>query len=372
MQPGGPSVFTSGEDSPAHRLRALGHHAVPVLIETLTDERFTRTVGYWRNFHYSHYVVRYADAARDILYRITWFDPWHVTYTHAPMFKDDEAAQVQRAYGAWWAEVGVFDAPLRRLMAAPPDALTAAARALPDRDPGRLMSLDTPSRWGEGKVWEALEVGRERAVELSTAVLQHSEHVRLRVAAAWMLHDLGAPGGVEAMVDLWARLDETARLDLARGEHVAAFLAACGDPRAVRALAVGLDERSPRERQLVVHAFADSGLGAVRGLSADGRGITEAWHLTGEAQRLAMDLLVGRLVDLEVDPLRRIGRQDPLADIDPDYDGGQRIADLAVRVLAKRWPHRFRMEDLPALPASRWEELRKEFLALPQQPCAPR
>ena len=43
MQPGSPTVFLNlrdpeNEDTPAHRLEAMGYDAVPQLIEALTDE----------------------------------------------------------------------------------------------------------------------------------------------------------------------------------------------------------------------------------------------------------------------------------------------------------------------------------------------
>ena len=56
--------------SPAGQLVDLGHAAVPQLIEALDDQRFTRSVGYHRNFYFSHRVLRVGECSRIILERI--------------------------------------------------------------------------------------------------------------------------------------------------------------------------------------------------------------------------------------------------------------------------------------------------------------
>ena len=54
-QPGACDIFLDerGEESPAGRLVAIGFPAVPQLIEVIEDKRFTRSVGYHRNFYFS-------------------------------------------------------------------------------------------------------------------------------------------------------------------------------------------------------------------------------------------------------------------------------------------------------------------------------
>ena len=56
--------------SPARQLVDLGHAAVPQLIEALDDQRFTRSVGYHRDFYFSHHVLRVSDCSRIILSQI--------------------------------------------------------------------------------------------------------------------------------------------------------------------------------------------------------------------------------------------------------------------------------------------------------------
>jgi len=51
----------------AMRLKEIGEPAIPALIQLLEDRRPTRSVGYWRNFSPSRTVLRFQDAAIQIL-----------------------------------------------------------------------------------------------------------------------------------------------------------------------------------------------------------------------------------------------------------------------------------------------------------------
>jgi hypothetical protein len=186
---------------------------------------------------------------------------------------------------------------------------------------------------------------------------------RTRANAAWALLDLGDDAGVAAIVALWPSLDDTQRADPEQGGAVVSFLAACGRAEAVAALADHLDERPPAVRELAVLAFDGRGLGAVRGFAADRPdGVDVKWPSAGAALDAAEDLLAARLNDLEQDPLGRIPRQTPICDMVPEYDCGRRIAHLAIRVLAKRWPARYEFPNAPVHKDSVWEERRLAFL----------
>src|SRR4029077_20857770 len=74
MQPGSCDIFDrfggSKKDTAAHKLVKIGYDAVPQLIEHLDDQRFTRSVGFHRNFYFSHHVLRVSDCALEILEEI--------------------------------------------------------------------------------------------------------------------------------------------------------------------------------------------------------------------------------------------------------------------------------------------------------------
>ncbi|MCU0724252.1 MAG: HEAT repeat domain-containing protein [Planctomycetes bacterium] len=369
MQPGSPSIycFDDAEDarSPARALETLGFDAVPALIEALDDERFTRTVGFWRNFCFSHYVVRVGDAAREILEDVTGQRFWHTKYTAGSMIKDGEGKATKEKYRAWWRECTEFREPLRALAAErDPARRVELARAIPDRGPGLIPGGPEDALWGTGRFAAALPgVEPDAAKELLRVLMAESPHPRTRALAAWGLLDLGDRGGVPAMAALWKSLDAGARIDPLRGGAVASFLASCGAPEALAALAGGLDSEPAGVREIVLLAFADGGLGAVRGFAGGPEGgLRERWSLAGEAERTAERIVGGRLRDLEEDPLDRIPHQ-LIAELDRSFDVGRRIADAAIRILGRRWPKIFPYNDSPGISAEEWERLRTTFLA---------
>ena len=72
-QPGACDIFdriAGKKDTPAHKLVKFGYDAVPQLIEHLDDARFTRSVGFHRDFYFSHHVLRVSDCALEILEHI--------------------------------------------------------------------------------------------------------------------------------------------------------------------------------------------------------------------------------------------------------------------------------------------------------------
>ena len=94
-QPGWVDIFMTAdgrEDSPAHRLVTLGDAAAPALIAALGDSRLTRSVGYGRDFVFSHEVVTVGEAALTILQRIAGRE----------FSRDGEPVRARAAVQAWW------------------------------------------------------------------------------------------------------------------------------------------------------------------------------------------------------------------------------------------------------------------------------
>ena len=82
-QPGACDIFTDprdggilgisksrGEGSPASQLVAIGKPALEQLIDSVDDDRFTRSVGFHRNFFFSHRVIRVGECCLTIINRI--------------------------------------------------------------------------------------------------------------------------------------------------------------------------------------------------------------------------------------------------------------------------------------------------------------
>jgi hypothetical protein len=79
--------------------------AVPTLIDSLEDARFTRVLGFHRSWNYSsYYVMRIGDGAREILEDITGKSFWTRLNTSGSMIKDGQAKEVREEYLKWWKE----------------------------------------------------------------------------------------------------------------------------------------------------------------------------------------------------------------------------------------------------------------------------
>lgn len=88
--------------SPAKRLVDIGIAAVPQLIEALADNRFTRSVGYHRDFYFSHQVLSVGDCAKRILSRISADAVWSTRYAENP--NGEETSYADRAK-QWYADI---------------------------------------------------------------------------------------------------------------------------------------------------------------------------------------------------------------------------------------------------------------------------
>ena len=82
-------------DVPKSGLVKLGYAAVAQLIEALADERMTRSVGYGRASHFSHYILRVGDCAYGVLQRIAHRNFYVASTTH--LLKDGSLAETRAA-----------------------------------------------------------------------------------------------------------------------------------------------------------------------------------------------------------------------------------------------------------------------------------
>jgi len=107
-QPGWCDVFSmmfsinKEEKSPAHQLLAIGYPAAPALIEALTDDRFSRSVGFHRSFYFSHTILTIGDCAQQILERLTGQKFHSPDATSANMSNEEKMIAVQKAARKWW------------------------------------------------------------------------------------------------------------------------------------------------------------------------------------------------------------------------------------------------------------------------------
>lgn len=112
-QPGMCSVFLGAKDNAALRLREIGGPAIPRLIGLLHDRRPIRSVGYWRSFVASRTVLRYQDAAVEILQDLIPVEIYSRSTTADYLSTEPDAHReevISRAV-RWWTDNGPLGAP---------------------------------------------------------------------------------------------------------------------------------------------------------------------------------------------------------------------------------------------------------------------
>jgi len=93
-------VFVSSET----RRRLFDSAAVPAPIKALGNENYSRSVGYWRNFRFSHTVLTVGDCALQTLQRIAGEQFYEPHTTSSYMSRDDKVKATREAVEKWWAK----------------------------------------------------------------------------------------------------------------------------------------------------------------------------------------------------------------------------------------------------------------------------
>lgn len=107
-QPGWCDIF-SGEnessESAAAKLVKLGHRAVPALIRGLASEEYSRSIGFWRNFRFSHHVLTVGDCSLQVLEKIAQKQFFRPKTTSSYMSKDEQLEATRSSVEEWWAKI---------------------------------------------------------------------------------------------------------------------------------------------------------------------------------------------------------------------------------------------------------------------------
>lgn len=108
---GGGFISTGGgKDTPADRLIEIGHDAVPQLIETLQDQRFSRAVGYYDKYGRLPYVMTVGECAYQTLEKIAGrsFGYYESRYEH---ISDEKRRAIKERIEDWYAQTQSKTAP---------------------------------------------------------------------------------------------------------------------------------------------------------------------------------------------------------------------------------------------------------------------
>jgi HEAT repeat protein len=329
MQPGYCDIFIhdrhtseGGDKSPAQQLVDIGYDSVPQLIAALDDARFTRSVGFQRNFYFSHFVLQVGDCAEAVLERIAARTFWEPRSSSAAMLKDGQVDIVKRNVQEWWKEFrqkgekqmliegvrsGDFESPRQaeRLVKKYPESAVPAIRQ------GVKNAKDD---WICG---DLVRIVTQLKDESSTAFLQeqlHGTYLLSRVAAARGLFDRGHEEVVTALIGEW-KFSSLGRAQ----EDLINFLLWCGKPEAVKALAKDLQKRPIDDTQQVIEAISSPGWG---------------WEKYQKSLPAAVQQAIDELLIGELDDFRKCKFTGTWAS--KNYSDPC-LCDMSAQVLADRW-----------------------------------
>ncbi|HYT92499.1 MAG TPA: hypothetical protein VEL76_27535 [Gemmataceae bacterium] len=361
MQPGACDIFdriAGKEDTPAHKLVKFGYDAVPQLIEHLDDDRFTRSIGFHRNFYFSHHVLRVSDCALVILERIASRTFWRATSTFSYMSMDQKNAETKKAVQQWYEELKqkgekqlLIEAVARGNRDSYDQATRLVERYPKDALPALLAGVKAAKdRWTRDLLVATIaELQQDAVLPFLFRELKEGPSAYGRLLAARSLHKRGRPEGLKAMIAEWQGkwvrpkpAPGTTENEIEGPEgnlvSIAHFLAGCGDVEAIAALAKDLRQRPVPIRMAVVSCFGTAGnmhMAGAGGMLTFGEGKTA--ELPREVRATIEKLLVAELDDT-AEQIGVSGNWNGKSFTDP------RICDVAANVLSDLKPKKYRFD----------------------------
>jgi len=329
FQPGQCDIFArdwdapeGGEKSPAHQLVDIGYDAVPQLIAVLEDTHFSRSVGYHRNFHFSHFVLRVGDCAEAILSKIAGRRFWVPQSSAAAMLKDGQVDIVRAKVQQWQEEYrqkGEKQMLIEGVRSGDYHVLDQAERLVKKYPQSALDPIRQALRHSEHD-WDSqrlVEIAAELKDEAATAFLReqlHGTYLLTRVAAARGLLDRSQEDAISAMIGEWKFSSSGMAQDA-----LINFLLWCGKPEAVKTLAKDLQKRPINETQHVIEAITSPGWG---------------WENYQKSLPAAVQQAIDELLVAEFDDFRKCNFTGTWER--RDYHDPY-LCDMSAQVLADRW-----------------------------------
>ena len=274
-QPGACDIFLDerGEESPAAKLVTLGFPAVPQLIEVLEDQGFTRSVGYHRNFYFSHHVLRVGDCAERILCRIAGRNFYQRTYTNGAMAKDGQATSIKKQIEAWWKEVktkGEEQVLIEAVMTGD-DNSSNQAQVLVKKYPDSAVEAIRKGLAKSTREWTSKRLiavlaqhGSDKAEELIRQQLLNGKKLPIRITAAQALMRTGRSQlAIERMLHEWKNYSPDATRDYSFDDpegQIAVFLLHAGSSQAVKSVTERFPELLARTKFEVINSLSDADL----------------------------------------------------------------------------------------------------------------
>ncbi|WP_395743060.1 hypothetical protein [Prosthecobacter sp.] len=308
-QPGWCDVFSMEEKgtTPAHQLLAIGYPAAPALIEALTDDRFSRSVGFHRNFHFSHTILTVGDCAQQILSRMSGQNFYSPASTSGYMSNEDKMLEVQKAARKWWDD---YQKKGKKQMLV--DSIAAGrtspgplVQQLKEEAPEAVADAvlrgtkKADSEWLHRQFIQQLGLLKSPAATemLLELMVKKGAETGVRLDAAEQLFNQDHPKALPAILREWSLFSTTAPYDPTNGfDQMADLLIASGDSQAMSRLVDHWDDRPVSERFKIVEKLGES-LGSP--VSEHGFSNPKRRPVSPEARDTAVALLAHALEDHE-------------------------------------------------------------------------
>ncbi|MFT3883683.1 MAG: hypothetical protein QM703_29045 [Gemmatales bacterium] len=373
-QPGSCDIFSQdrmGEKnapkSPALQLVELGYDAVPLLIEAIEDQRLSRSVGFWRDFTFSHHVLSVGDCAITILGRIAGKDFHDYSNNRREKTDAESKAESKRLALVWWKEferkgekkflidaitTGQEDSPIQalKLLEKYPDAvLTVIEQGIKNaKEPSVQTRL----------VGIAAQLKGDAVLPLLDTALRN-QHRDVRVVAAAGLLAHGKEHGVLAMIKEWRSGPALSKDENEPGyDLLIDFLTSTGRLDAIQAIGVDMKRWPISARRQIIESLSDHGPGWSFMRLDSGKEID--WTSFQKAKRSAevMDAVESLLVASLDDTEQYSGM---------NYNGvsNPAIADFIAEALARQWnkPDQYDMAGTPFQRETQRTQLKNTWLA---------
>ena len=347
-QPGACDIFNDsrGEKSPAHQLLAMGEAAIPQLIEVIDDQRFTRSIGYHRDFYFSHHVLRVGDCAAKIISRISGKNFYHRKSTNGAMTKDGKASETKIAVQKWWAgyqKKGRKQMLIDGTAQGDRDSIRQLAQLEKDFPDAVLEPLiDGASKTDQPYIFIDFvrrlgKMSDGRSLAFLRSQFESRANLQERIALAVQLIIRGEKDVVPEIVEEFENLVKLYNANPKdnsndRAESILSFLVSTGDSKSIAVIEQNFAKLPVNERLEAVESVLNYGQPFLTVYVIP----DEFRHADGQAFSLAIKRFLHHAL---ADTQRRVGMsmgrnkhnfQDP------------RICDFAAYALAQRWPLKYK------------------------------
>lgn len=309
-QPGWCDVFSTkkkrGSKSPAEQLLDIGYPAAHALIEALTDERFSRSVGFHRDFHFSHTVLTIGDCAQQILNHLTGQNFYSPASTSGYMSNEEKMLDVQKAARKWLEEYqkkGKKQMLVESITAGKtsPNALVQQLKA---EDPEAVEDAVLRGAEAASDAWllrqfikELGSLKRPAATQMLLKIMKKNARLEVRLEAAGQLMNQKHPEALPAMVHEWNTLQTAEHHNHDDGfETLVEMHIASGDVQAMRQIVGKWDRLRAGERLNIAQKMGEW---MKEGIELHPFSSVKARPLTQEAKDTGIGLLVHALEDRE-------------------------------------------------------------------------